>query len=184
MDFLVSLKRQTFILTLCYVLIGAFFVFRPGTAAVMVVRILAVAALVVGIIKTVEFFSFQKYDKPFSNSLAGGVLILAMAVFMLVQPQVIVSILYVIIGAALIVNGIIAVQNAIDLWHFQDNRNPVVLLFGAVTLILGVIVLFNPFSTAEVLILTSGVFMLIGGITDLVSLFYIRKASKGQDKKG
>lgn len=182
MDFLSALKRQTFILALCYILTGAFFVFRPGTAAVIIIRILAMAALVIGVIKTVEFFSYQKYDKPFSNNLTGGVLILAIAVFMLAQPQVIVSILYVIIGAALIVNGIIAVQSAIDLWHFQENRTPVVLSFGTVTLILGIIVLFNPFATAEVLVLTSGIFMLIAGITDIVSLFYIRKASQGQDK--
>ena len=182
MDFLVSLKRQTFIFALCYLLTGAFFIFRPGTAAVAIIRILAAAALVLGIIKIVEFFSSQKYNKPFRSSLTSGVLILAMAVFMLARPQVVVSLLYVVIGAALLVDGIVAVECAIDLRHFRDGRHTDVLLFGAVTMILGIVVLFNPFSTAEALILASGIFLLIGGVTDLVSLFYIRRASKHGDQ--
>ena len=183
MDFLISLKRQTILLAVCYILTGIFFILCPGTAAVTIVRILAVAALIVGIIKIVEFFSSQKYDRPFRNSLAGGVLVSALAVFMLIQPQVIVSILYVIIGAALIINGVIAVESSVDLWHFQDNRSFVLLLFGILTLILGIIVLFNPFPTAETLILVSGIFMLVGGVTDIVSLVYIHSASGSANKK-
>ena len=183
MEFLISLRRQSFALALCYLLAGAFFVLFPGTAAVTIVRVIAIAALVVGIIKIVEFFSAQKYEKPLSNSLTGGVVLCALAVFMLIQPQVIVSIIYVIIGVALIIDGIISIQSAIDLRHFQGSKDWILPLFGAVTLILGIIVLFNPFSSAEALILTSGIFMMIGGIGDLVALGYILGASKTFNKK-
>lgn len=183
MDFLASLRRQTFILALCYIITGALFVIFPGTAAVTIVRIIAVAALVVGIIKIVEFFSSQKYEKPFSNSLASGVVISALAVFMLIQPQVIVSIIYVVIGIFLIIDGVITVQSAIDLWHFQEERNFIILILGIVTLIFGVVILFNPFSTAEALVLTSGIFLLIAGISDIVSLVHIHGAFKSFDKK-
>lgn len=183
MDFLTSLKRQSFVLALCYIFIGLFFVIRPGTAAETIVRIIAVAALVLGIVKIVEFFSSQKYDKPFTNSLAGGVILSALAVFMLANPQVIVSIMYAIIGIALIVNGIVAVQSAIDLWHFETQKRMLPLIFGMITLLLGVIVLFNPFSSAQMLILISGIFMIIGGVSDLIALGYIYGVVKDREKE-
>lgn len=183
MEFLISLKHQSFALALCYILAGVFFILCPGTAAVIIVRIIAVAALVVGIVKIAEFFSSQKYEKPFSNSLASGVVLSSLSVFMLTQPQTIVSIIYVIIGIALMIDGVISVQSAIDLWHFQENRNWLLLVLGAVILIFGGVVLFHPFSSAETLIFTSGIFMLIGGISDLVALAYIYRASKSFDQK-
>lgn len=176
MDFLSSLKRQTLVLALCYLLIGTFFVVCPGTAAVTIVRIIAIAALIVGIIKIVEFFSAQKYEKPFGNTLTIGVVASAVAVFMLLQPQVIVSIIYVLIGIALVISGIVSVQSAIDLRHFRENKHLVLSVLGLVTLLLGILVLFNPFPTAKAMLFASGIFFLIGGITNIVSLFYIHSA--------
>ena len=183
MDFLNSLKRQTSILAVCYLLIGIFFVAFPGIAVNTMVRVIAVAALIIGIVKMVEFFSSQKYEKPFRNSLTSGAAVTVLALFMLIQPQAIVSIFYVIIGAALIINGMIAIQDTINLRHFQTQKNFVMLLLGIVTLLLGILVLTNPFPTAKALIVASGIFLMIGGITNLVSLGYIHGASKTVDKK-
>jgi uncharacterized membrane protein HdeD (DUF308 family) len=183
MDFLSSLRRQSLILALCYLLIGIFFVLWPGTAVDVIVRVIAMGALIVGAIRIVEFFSSRKYDRPFSNSLAGGVVLAVLGIFMLARPQVIVSILYVLLGGALILNGILAVQSAMDLWHFQPQRKLVLLALGLLTLILGVIVLLNPFSTARALVLVSGVFLIIGGATDLVSLFSVLNVTKSSGRK-
>ena len=183
MDFLISLKRQTLIMSLCYILVGLFFVLFPDTAVATIVRIIGVAAMVIGIIKIVEFFSNQKYDKPFSNSLAGGIILLILAVFLLAKPQVIVSILYVLIGAALILCGILTVQSSVDLWHYEPQRNFILLVSGVLTLILGIIVLFNPFPSAEALILASGIFLMIGGLSDLITLFRILRLIKSSDQK-
>lgn len=178
MDFLTSLKRQSLALAVCNILIGIFFVAFPGTAASTIVRIIAVAALVAGVVQIVAFFSSSKYERPYGNLLTGGVILAALSVFMLIQPQTIVSILYVIIGAFLIIDGIISVQNAIDLRRFSGRINWALLVFGAVVLILGIIVLFNPFTSAKILTLTSGIFMLIGGIGDLIALASIHSAFK------
>lgn len=184
MDLLTSMKHRTYAKALCYILIGTFFVISPGTAAVTVVRILAVAALVVGIVKIAESLSARKSQKPFHNTLAGGIALSALAVFMLSQPQIIVSFIYVIIGAALIIAGIGSMRSSADLKRFQEHKTFTLPALGTITLILGIVVLFNPFPTAKALIFTSGIFMLISGISDIVSLAYIHNASESFSNKG
>ncbi len=183
MDFLVSLRRQTLILALCYILIGIFFVACPGTAAETIVRLIAAAALVFGIVQIAAFFSSRKYDEPFRNSLASGTVVSALAVFMLARPQVIVSIVYVIIGAALIVGGILTVQGTLDLWHYRERKNVLPLLLGLLTLLLGVVVLFNPFPTAKALMRISGIFLIVGGAADFIVLAYMIGISNSFVKK-
>ena len=179
MKLFTSLRRQTLAAALCIIAIGLIFVIYPGTALDTLVRVLAAAALVVGAIKTAGYFLIKNADRPSRGSLALGLLIFIFALFFLIKPQLIVSILYVLIGFALLLDGMLQLQSAMDLRRFRSNKWVIVLALSALTILLAFVVLLDPFSTAKTLVMVSGIFLIVSGVTDLISLFFIGGIAPG-----
>ncbi len=62
-------------------------------------------------------------------------------------PSVIISILPFIVGIVLVFSGLIKVQDGINLKRFNYDRWFLVLGFAVISVILGIVVLLNPFGT-------------------------------------
>ena len=77
------------------------------------------------------------------------------------------SIVPVAVGIVVAVNGVINLAQALDLKREGYDRWPGSLALAVLTIVLGLLVVFNPFSTMEMLVMALGIVILYNGVSNL-----------------
>ncbi|MBQ7464865.1 MAG: DUF308 domain-containing protein [Lachnospiraceae bacterium] len=184
MDFLKSTAKREILFSVLYLLLGIYFVMFPGVAFVTLGRVFSIVLLVAGITSICAYFSEKNFAGIQKNGLAYGLILSVLAVYFLIRPSFISTLVGFIIGFMIIVAGITQLQNAVDLIHFKEKNWPFMLVSAGILIILGIIALVNPFQTDRTLIFAAGVFIIISAIVKLISMIMLLSGAKSVKKAG
>lgn len=165
--------------TIAAIIIGAILLSSPKNAILYVVIAIGVLFIILGVISLISYFSSQR-DKRSKVLLflLTGIISVLFGITLVSAPHFFVSVLMYILGILLLLGGM---EQVIALVRTQ-KRTPVSAGFYIIPLLImliGFIVLLNPFQTAETLFVIIGITCLIYGITECVNwLTFKRKLKK------
>lgn len=174
-DFLTQLRKQTIIVALCYLAVGLLFVCVPDITVKAIGVILSIALLAFGMLKIIIFFARRDTALPDRASLPFGIVLAIAALVFFVKPDILVSIIYVILGLALIVNGALKMQAGVELKYNESPYWSSAVVASIAVIILGAIAIFAPFTTAKTVIVLVGISMICSGVFDAVSAIFFMK---------
>lgn len=163
-----KLKTGNVISAIIMILIGAFLVFYPGDTINTVVTVFGYALIIAGAVAVISAI-LQKENRSIPNLVQGAVEIIV-GIWVVSNPGTVVSIFPMIAGAIIVVSGVASFFDAVGRRSGTSSGWKVSLILSVVTIILGVIIFANPFSTVTLLLRIIGVAFLYNG---LVSLFGI-----------
>ena len=154
--------------------LGGFLLFAPEKTAVVAAVIFGLYFLVAGLVRLAS--------GVLSRGLPGGLrilniifglLVLVAGVLILRNPAIGVITLGLLVGLAWIIDGVAAI-----VFRATDGSRWFGVLFGVLSVIAGIIVLFVPEAAVSLLIMIGSVFLAIGGVIALVQAFaFGRKAT-------
>ena len=173
MDFLKSTAKRELFFSGLYLLIGIFFVVRPGVTLATIGIVFSIAILIMGIINICSYFSEKNFIGTQKNGLAYGLILCILAIYFLIRSEFMAGLIGFLIGFMIIVAGITQLQNAVDLLHFKNRNWIFMLVCAAILFILGIIALVNPFKTDVVLIRTTGIFIVISAAVKIISMLLL-----------
>jgi uncharacterized membrane protein HdeD (DUF308 family) len=150
-------------------IIGVVLLIWPSVSNTVICYVIAVAFIAYGIFRTACYFTRGSVETMLARDLAAGLISVAVGVFCLLKPSVVISILPVLFGLALIAGAMGAVQTAFDLRRMEDGHWALSLIAALVFLILGILILVDPFSSAMVLTRFIGAALIIEGVCGLIS---------------
>ncbi len=182
MDFLKSTAKREIFFGVIYLLIGIFFVLRPDTAFSTIGNIFSIIILIVGIINICMYFTEKNFLGTQRNGLAAGLILSIIAIYFLIRPDFIATLLGFIIGFMILIAGITQLQNAIDMIHFKAKNWIFMLITAGILIILGIISLINPFSADRALIFTTGIFIIICAAIKILSTFMFLMGARTVEK--
>ena len=162
-------KLSSMLTALVMVVIGIIFLVHPGNVLISILRILGIGLMLTGLIGAIGYFRHRS-EKNLHDLLIAVIEIVAAGVI-LAHKGFAISIYPVIVGIMLILDG---VRNLLDAFAMKKDRNnswKIPLALAAVTLVLGLVILLNPFTTAEVLTAITGIALIYEGIANLIITF-------------
>ncbi|MCR5655383.1 MAG: DUF308 domain-containing protein [Lachnospiraceae bacterium] len=180
-EFYNATRRQTLLLALVYLIMGIAFVAKPDVTFHVIVYILAVTLLVLGVFKIAAYVIAKPNGFAGNNGLSTGLIASILGVFMLIKPDVLESIIGTLLGFAVIIGGIIALQTAIDLRTFRHPQWGAILVISLIVTILGIVSVAVPFSATKTLIMLIGVSMLFVAAGYMVAYIFIVISKKNID---
>lgn len=170
-----QLRKQTLVIALAYLAIGLLFVCIPDITANAVAILVAAALLIFGVIRMTAYFARRGSGLVDRSGLPIGLLLVIAAIIFFIKPSLLVSIVYIILGLGIVVNGTLKLQAGIELKNDQRRYWAGVVIAAVVAIILGLIVVFAPFSTAKAVTVMIGVSMILCAAFDIVSaIFFIK----------
>lgn len=131
-----------------------------------------------GIILTVLYFSRDVEIGIMRNSLMRGFLFIGLGIFVIARPAFLGNILPLVLGVLLIIGSAYKMQVAFDVWRMRDKNWYLFIVAGVVMLVLGIVILLNPFKTAALLMRVVGMALALEGLLDLTAIFRIRHTRK------
>lgn len=139
---------------------------------------LAIIMMLMGAIQLISYFRSSVQQAIAGDSMASGLLLIVLGLVVGFAQETIASLLPVIFGVVLFIGGILKTQGAFDLRRMGDRRWFITLIGALISLIFGLIVLFNPFGTLMTLMRVMGAFLVIESIQDAVYALRYEKIRK------
>ena len=162
--------RVNFVLTAVLTLIlGFLLILSPGTA-MRTVFLLVGWTLVISGVSSLLTAIFSKGQPVGQGDLVLGLIQLATGLVVLMRPGFLMSLVGIVVGFVLLIHGIHDIQHARESkalgydWKLSMG-------VGVAAVVMGVIVMINPFSTVETLLRIAGVFLLVDSVADLLMVW-------------
>ena len=176
-----TIRNTNILVIIASVTIGLIYIFSPLPAMEVICYIIAAAMCVYGVFTFVEYFVKSNNDAFGSFGLVKGVTLVVFGVFVFLNPSFITNMLAVLVGIAMIIDGVAKAQYAVDLLRLKSEKWWYSLIPAAIVFILGAVIAFNPAETAKGFMIFVGVSLLVCAASDIFSIFFLSHCVKKLD---
>lgn len=163
--FNVSIVTSVIILVL-----GIFLFIQPDTIIRMISVVLGGIILIPGITSLINYIKTKQ-----QSSLIMAVVTIIIALILIVNTELVASILPFILGIYFVVNGINRLQYALVLKKSNASNYVTSLVFSILIILCGILFIINPFGGALVITKVMGIFMIIYAVLDLTNSIILKK---------
>ena len=156
------------VLSVLYCVLGILLFALPDLSLTAIGIILGIGMIVFGIVKIIGYFSKDLFRLAFQYDLAFGGLLIALGIIVLVNPEHLLSFFCIVIGIAVLCDGLFKIQIAIDSKPFGIRTWWLILLFAVITVAAGVLLIIRPAQAARMLTVFLGISVFADGILNLI----------------
>jgi uncharacterized membrane protein HdeD (DUF308 family) len=171
-------QKAMFISSIVYVFLGLLLILWPDQARRIVCYLLGAAALAYGLYRIIDFFVRKQETGSVQFGVALGIALAVIGLFLLFKADAVIAVLAAIIGVAIIIDSILRLQISLNLRRFTGGGWLPLFITALVTLIFGILLLFNPFDAVRVATIIAGIALIIDGAFTLWSLLQTKKVKQ------
>ncbi len=157
-------------------ILGIVMLIYPNISLKTIGLIAAIYIIINGLVLIVLDIKAARYYIPFDGMLP-GILSLVLGVILLSKPNILSTLFTIAIGVWIVLASINSLKIAIAL-RYDDAPWLLLLLFGIIDLILGIIVVINPFEASLSIVVFTGIMLIIHSIIDIVDMLIIKRDAK------
>ena len=163
-------------LDLIIIILGIFFITNPAVGLESTLLLIGILLFISGICSVIKFVVNPK--RFFMFELGFGILSIIAGAFAIFKPFGVATLITILIAIWLIISSVIKLLMALELRKIKDNTWIFDLTVAALVIIIGVLILVNPFRSNMILSVYIGVMMTMYAAMDVVEQFFIRKRAK------
>lgn len=167
-----NLKWNLILMSVLYIALGIFLIVEPGTALNVVCYALGGMVLACAVMQLVRYFTAERGVFQSQLTLAFGIICLALGGFLIIRSDIVVRILPIVFGLFVIFDSLGRIQNAMELRRCRYSSWKGLLLLAVLSVVLGIIMVVNPFETMETLVMAIGIILVVEGALNLLSALY------------
>lgn len=160
------------------VLAGLVLLFFPEVTTKTIAYLAAALLLFMGIAQIIGYFRSDPGMGRYSGGLVLGIFLIVIGLMIYYKSEAVISIIPVILGVIIVISGAAKLQQAIDLARMKVNRWSTVLVIALLNIVLGGVIIFNPFSTVMTLLRFVGIGLIYSGLSDIISTLYLSHQAK------
>jgi uncharacterized membrane protein HdeD (DUF308 family) len=163
------------IVSILFIILGVITIMKPVQVVSIVTWILGIASIVAGVVFIVIDISTSTLFLR-SGGLLQGVIYIMLGVALIAYPKIGNYLLPLTVGAFLIADSIMRMQIG-HVIAVAGGRSSLYII-AVLTLILGIVCLFNPMISSEIITTFLGIMLIVEAASSLIDSIYIRKYMK------
>lgn len=173
MEIFKEAKWKSVMYAILYVLMGVILILFPETTASTLCYAVGGTAIVIGVIVAGMYLFRDASQNTYRNDFVSGLIFISIGILIFYKVELFIALVPFILGIAVIVSGFIKLQDCIDVRRMGYGNGLFLLLLAIVNVILGIILIINPFATVIILFIVMGVGLIFSGVSDLVTTLYL-----------
>lgn len=175
LEFAKRCEKSMLISTVITLVLGIVLLIEPSGSIQVLTAIVAILSMLIGGLQIIEYIRQKREEKMMSLSLALGVILLSVGIYLMFNLKSLVIFFTNIIGIAICIKALFKIQYAFNVKGLS-NKWTYNLIVGVVSMILGIILICNPFKSAELFLRIIGVLLLISSIAEIVETGLVIKS--------
>lgn len=160
-----------------YLLLGLLLLLFPTESGTLLVWMLCAITAVYGLGHLWRYMQRRRYGFPYGSEVFLTLFPLAFSAFALLRPQVVLSFLPLVLGALLVLDGVGKLPPVVSALHRRSEGALPLVLSALLPLVLGIILLWDPYRAARTAIALFGAGLVAGGAGDLAAALLARPRS-------
>ena len=178
LEYVKKYEKSSILINILMIIVSILLIINPTGVVNVIMNILGVIILVDGIFRMISYFRAEKEERTFSSELFLGIIVTIGGIGVLIGKDILISLLPIVIGLWIIVRSIMKLQVAFNLKSFGLNKWVGILASSIISLLLGILVIANPFGTVITITIITGIILLVSSIIDLIQSIAIMKTLK------
>ena len=178
LEMIKQLKKNMILFAAFYLILGIVLVVYPEASGIAICYLVGALAIAYGAIHLFIYFKSEVPVVAYRYDLVQGIIGIGVGIYIIFDPELLISTLPIVLGWIVIVDSIIKVQNSWDLKRMGYERWWMVLIGALITAIFGFMMVFYPFEAYFSVIIFVGISLIVNGICDLVTIFILTKKVK------
>ena len=159
-------------MSVLYILMGIVVLVLPDTMAKTLGYLIGVVLIVAGAFSMICYLLRDAYQNYYHNDFLVGLVEIGLGCVVLYKVEWVISLIPFLLGLLVLISGCSKLQDAIDMKRLEYGNWIAMLIMAAVNAVLGMVLLFNPFEAAAVLMRIIGAGLIFSGITDCAATIY------------
>ena len=169
------MKWEAILTGVLYILLGIVALVVPETMQKTLGYVIGIVLIVAGLISIICYLLRDAKENYYHNEFVFGLVGMVLGAAVLYKVEVIISLIPFILGILVLFSGCSKLQDAIDLKRLGYSSWAGMLVMAAINIILGIVLICNPFKAAIVLFRVLGVGLIISGVSDCFSTIYFAR---------
>lgn len=165
------------IMAVLTVIMGIALIANPNAAALTICSLLGWIILLSGVVSVIFYLRGNRSFWEMSG-LVLAIIGILLGIFIIRTPGVIVKFLGYLMAGILLIHGINDVREAIEVKGYRDEGWMIALILGVISILFGILIIWNPFSSAAVLMTIIGIALIYDGVTDLLIVLRVARVAK------
>ena len=179
-DFLKRIKADYLLSSLVCILLGIVFIVWRGAVLDVMGSIFAVVLIILGVIYLSSYF-LEIITNGFSAIM--GIIVLALGIWFLIQPDIVVSIIPILIGVVLIFHGVRGLMETLTAKKYGYSSWGVNMVLCIISIAFGIICVTNAFGIMEKATIVVGIILIYNGLSNIWIASRSTKAEKAYNKE-
>ncbi len=167
--------------SLLLIVLSVFLMLKPIEIIGTLIKVIGMILLICGVFDFTNYFVNKKEESLFDYGLVKGIIEITIGVLFIFKYDLLINLFPCILGLIIVFINIFKLQTAISLKEFESNYMTGVII-SSLSIILGLVIVINPFETIEVVIIVSGAVLLISELSNIIYSISVLKFFKKTDK--
>lgn len=163
--------------SLLLIVLSIFLMLKPIEIIGSLIKVIGMILLICGVFDFANYFVNKKEESLFDYGLVKGIIEITIGVLFIFKYDLLINLFPCILGLIIVFINIFKLQTAISLKEFESNYMTGVII-SSLSIILGLIIVINPFETIEVVIIVSGAVLLISELSNIIYSISVLKFFK------
>ncbi len=181
-NFLKKFKTNDVISSLILGGIGLVLLIWPGTSTQVVCMVLGGVLLAYGVIQIVLYLFAKEKTLYHQGMLILGIILSVIGAWILLKPEMIIAAVPVIMGIIIVMHGLHNIVQGLQLKGMDYEKWWIAFALGIVTVVLGGILIYNPFSVVNTVVRVIGAFLIYDGASRIWIVSRLSKSRKLKEK--
>ncbi len=178
-----DMKHNYFVNAVIMVLLGLVLVIWPHILGVLLCYLLGGALIVMGVFQLISFLRGERLGFYNKFVMMMGIVLVLLGIWICTQPHIVLSIIPVVVGIIVLIHGLMDIQYTLDIKKAGSTKWWIALIAAILTLVVGLLLVFNPFIAYEITMVLLGIAMLYDGGSDLALLLFSYLAQRDTDRR-
>lgn len=157
-------------------ILGLIMVISPGLSMVTMGIIVGIYMIIHGVVLVALDFKSNMNYSPF-DGIVSGILFIILGVLLIAMPGILSLALTLALGVWIILTSVSTIRLALVIKGKNSNW-VLILLFGILDLVAGILILFNPFASSISITVLSGAIIMAHSVINIIDMIIIKKNIK------
>ena len=168
--------NKNMIISIIVFLVGLILFLRPDATIKSIAIVIGILLIIMGSGPILDLFKSE--EKKLSFSIAPSIILFVIAFILFFKPELLMSIIPILIGISLIMSSAFKLQNIYNIKKVNNVFNIWTLIITLTILVLGLLLIINPFGGVITATKLIGVFLMVYSVLDIIDNIILKRLVK------
>lgn len=181
-DIIKTKEIKSILISILLIALAVFLMMKPLEIVSTLIKVIGMCVLICGAFDFLNYFFKKEDDVLFNYGLFRGIMEITVGILFVFKYNLLITLFPSLLGLMIVFINIFKLQTSLDFKEVENSNYLTGVIISALSIILGIIILINPFGAVETVVIISGVVLLVSELVNIIYSAYVLKFIRKTNK--